>query len=950
MARRVIAEFDAIDGPFINKLRQIDASVNRFEAGTLSAFGRVEKGLNGLLASAARLQNVSGIIAGGFGVQMAANYVDQAVRIRRALTEAGDSSQEAFEKAFLAAQRSLSGFEAFTQGIARMRKATGGTFEDSVRNMETLNKLLVLGGKTTQERMSTMIQFSQALQAGVLQGEELRSLRENAPIELVRAIAREAGGTIADLKDFGAEGKLTTEVMIRALKSLEAEADIRMRNVTLTISEAATQLSNAGIVASEAFDKGLGLSRATVAVLTGLAEILGSNAEAFELFGQAAKIAFAVGVTSFAGRAMNNAVANTRAYGAALRQAAVDTKAVEIAAQQAVATTGARVQAIRAELAAMVAAGASKAKVERAYARLEDAQAKSAAASRQYMLAADAATLANDRLAFSARATAAAGRALRGAFDFLGGWPGLILTAGLAFATMSANAESAAEKFERLTTDTGTATNAADALLNVQQLLTEAMDAYAKASDEASRKVVANTMQELAAKRTLLELEQGALLKAQEERRAEIERLKAERAAIPGMDERQAGIEGDLLGAFPRESAAWQEAFQERMLMAQQEYNAELQVATDKIREMEAAYVLAGGQIDRNNALLGSTALTIAEATLESFGLADALAAAFGSASGIASTNMAGAIDPAASAAQRLVGYLASAWNWVRSLVGLAPTGPAAPAAAPSFEDRGRMGSATGPIAPPPMPTLDELIERNTVGAGGGGGGGGGRSETDKAREEALRFIESMMTAEERHAQQVKELADMRGELVARYGEEADIVRQLDEATRRLGETGENAYAKMLNKVSQMVLEGKKLDEIISSILVQFLEMNGTQAFTALFSGGGFGSFFSTLFQPTAAAATTGGVKLGAGASAAAQKGLSLPSASRMSGASAAQKGGGLTVHVHENAVSGAPQVKHDPATGRVDVFLRKQITGLGDSGGLDQMMERRYGLKPKAR
>jgi tape measure domain-containing protein len=421
MARKVIAEFDAIDGPFINKLRAIDASVTRFEVGTLNAFGRVEKGMNGLLGSAARLQNVSGLIAGGFGAGIATSYIDQATRIRRALKEAGDASQEGFEKAFMAAQRSLSGFEAFSQGVQRMRKATDGTFEDSVRNMETLNKLLVLGGKTTQERMSTMIQFSQALQANVLQGEELRSLRENAPIELVTAIAREAGGTIEDLKEFGSQGKLTAEIMIRALKSLEAEADLRMKNVTLTISEAATVLANAGIVAVEGFDKGLGLSRATIGALTGLAGILGENAEAAEMFGKAVQIAGAALLATFAGGKINAAIANTRAYGQSLRDTAVATRTAESAAATALVTAGQRETAIRRQISAMRTSDATTRQVANAYRRLEAAQVVSAAAASRYRAAADAAAAANARLAFSARAVAAAGTLMRGAEAVNGG-------------------------------------------------------------------------------------------------------------------------------------------------------------------------------------------------------------------------------------------------------------------------------------------------------------------------------------------------------------------------------------------------------------------------------------------------------------------------------------------------------------------------------------------------
>jgi tape measure domain-containing protein len=51
-----------------------------------------------------------------------------------------------------------------------------------------------------------MIQLRQALSSGILQGEELRSIREQAPL-VAQAIAQEMGVTIGKLKELGAEGE-----------------------------------------------------------------------------------------------------------------------------------------------------------------------------------------------------------------------------------------------------------------------------------------------------------------------------------------------------------------------------------------------------------------------------------------------------------------------------------------------------------------------------------------------------------------------------------------------------------------------------------------------------------------------------------------------------------------------------------------------------------------------
>ena len=67
-----------------------------------------------------------------------------------------------------------------------------------------------------------MLQLKQALGSGVLQGDELRSIREQAPA-VGQAIAKEMGVTIGELKKLGSEGQITTDIVLRALAKLKNE-------------------------------------------------------------------------------------------------------------------------------------------------------------------------------------------------------------------------------------------------------------------------------------------------------------------------------------------------------------------------------------------------------------------------------------------------------------------------------------------------------------------------------------------------------------------------------------------------------------------------------------------------------------------------------------------------------------------------------------------------------
>jgi len=94
---------------------------------------------------------------------------------------------------------------------------TGASQQEVLDFTETLTKALKNNGNTAQETASVITQLSQALTSDTLQGEELKSLRENAPKELLEALAKATGASIKELKELGRQGKLTAEVIRQAI-------------------------------------------------------------------------------------------------------------------------------------------------------------------------------------------------------------------------------------------------------------------------------------------------------------------------------------------------------------------------------------------------------------------------------------------------------------------------------------------------------------------------------------------------------------------------------------------------------------------------------------------------------------------------------------------------------------------------------------------------------------
>lgn len=126
--------------------------------------------------------------------------------------------------------------------VARGAERNGFTSDDSMRLTDIVSKSLTVGGASTAEAQSTILQLGQALGSGTLQGDELHSLDENASY-LMEHIAKNMGVTIGDLKEMGSKGELTSKKVIQAILASGTAIDGEFGKMPVTIGQA---LTNAG--------------------------------------------------------------------------------------------------------------------------------------------------------------------------------------------------------------------------------------------------------------------------------------------------------------------------------------------------------------------------------------------------------------------------------------------------------------------------------------------------------------------------------------------------------------------------------------------------------------------------------------------------------------------------------------------------------------------------------
>ena len=238
----------------INPLRKVERQTKRVEEqfdkarrstkrveAALVLMGR--RGINvvrDLEKNTARLGRTMGGLRGSVGkavigfaafksVQTGIQRLESERRIKLLGQRFGEVGQLQSAAAAAARKFNLSQTEAnqsLADAFARLRPL-GVSLKDITSTFGGFRTAAVLGGATAAEASAAFTQLSQALGSGALRGDEFRSIAEQAPLVL-QAISDETGIAAGDLKEYAAQGLLTSDIVIKALKRIEAEGADRL--------------------------------------------------------------------------------------------------------------------------------------------------------------------------------------------------------------------------------------------------------------------------------------------------------------------------------------------------------------------------------------------------------------------------------------------------------------------------------------------------------------------------------------------------------------------------------------------------------------------------------------------------------------------------------------------------------------------------------------------------
>ena len=233
--------FDDIEG----EISQADAAQKQFNTDIRNgggAAGNLKSKLAGLAATI-------GLAA---GVKKMFDLSDELTSTTARLNMMNDGLQttdQLQKMIFASAQRSRGSYQDTAEAVSRMGTLARDAFSsnaEAIVFVEQLNKQFAIAGTSQEGIKAAMLQLTQAMGSGVLRGEELNSVFEQAPT-IIQAIADYLDVPIGQIRGIAEEGQLSADIVKNAMLSAADDTNARFEDMPMTIGQAWTILKNNAI-------------------------------------------------------------------------------------------------------------------------------------------------------------------------------------------------------------------------------------------------------------------------------------------------------------------------------------------------------------------------------------------------------------------------------------------------------------------------------------------------------------------------------------------------------------------------------------------------------------------------------------------------------------------------------------------------------------------------------
>lgn len=186
------------------------------------------------------------------GLKKAVDLSDSLVSMRSRLDRMNDGLQttkELEDMVYAASMRSRGSFTDTMGLVSQLGTMAGDAFSSSkeiVQFAEQLNKQLALSGASGSSAQAAILQLEQGLASGVLRGDELNSVMEQAPA-IAKSIADYMQVSVGELREMGSQGQITADIVKNALFAAAKDTNAEFEKTPMTWAQVWTVASNTAV-------------------------------------------------------------------------------------------------------------------------------------------------------------------------------------------------------------------------------------------------------------------------------------------------------------------------------------------------------------------------------------------------------------------------------------------------------------------------------------------------------------------------------------------------------------------------------------------------------------------------------------------------------------------------------------------------------------------------------
>lgn len=210
---------------------------------------------------ASKLKRLAATYLGVMGAKAAITTSDVITSTENRLNNlnGGDTqaTQNSMDKMYVSSQKVRMGYADMMSNVSKSITLAGDAFQNNIDNairfQEIMAEAYTLGGASAAEMSSSMYQMIQALGSGILQGDELRSVREGAPLAYkeIEKFAQGVFNTEESLKELASQGRITSDLVVAAIMSAGDKMDEQFKKTSMTFAQAWTNIKNTAIKSFE---------------------------------------------------------------------------------------------------------------------------------------------------------------------------------------------------------------------------------------------------------------------------------------------------------------------------------------------------------------------------------------------------------------------------------------------------------------------------------------------------------------------------------------------------------------------------------------------------------------------------------------------------------------------------------------------------------------------------